>query len=73
MAKITYGLDHLLEDWGYDSVDELVENSLFDSVSPGICPECGYTTEVEPDNNQGWCEPCGKATVVSGCILAGVI
>jgi hypothetical protein len=54
--------------------DELIELALSDSVSPGICkrPGCGYTTEVEPDNDAGWCDMCGSTTVVSALVLAGI-
>ena len=60
---------------GFDSVDGLIEATAHGSVSPGICTagECNYTTEVEPDQDKGWCELCGKGTVQSALILAGLI
>ena len=42
-------------------------------ASPGICTECGYTTEMEPDQQAGWCECCETNTVKAGLILAGLI
>jgi hypothetical protein len=36
-------------------------------------PDCDYTTEVEPDQREGWCEECGTGTVRSGIVLAGII
>ena len=60
---------------GFDSIDAMLEAATFDSVSPGICikPDCDGTTEVEPDQDRGWCEACGGNTVVSALILAGII
>jgi len=60
---------------GFDTVDALIEASVSDSVSPGICTaaECDYTTKVEPDQDRGWCECCGKGTVQSALVLAGLI
>jgi hypothetical protein len=66
-------LDQLLEIEGYDTLEELLEAVFSDSVSPGICTNegCDYTTEVEPDQDGGWCEVCGTGTVKSAPILAG--
>ena len=60
---------------GFDSIDAMLEAATFDSVSPGICikSDCDGTTEVEPDQDRGWCEACGGNTVVSALILAGII
>jgi len=68
-------LDDLVAREGYDSFDELLEAIIFDSVSPGICtnPGCSYTTEVEPDQCQGYCEICGTQTVKAALVLAGMI
>jgi len=70
-AKLT----QLAEIEGFGSVDEMLEAATFDSVSPGICTReaCDYTTEVEPDQRQGWCELCGRGSVASALVLAGVI
>lgn len=66
-------IDMLLEAEGFESLDDLAESALTDSTCPGICTNdgCGYTTEVEPDNDQGYCENCGTQTVKSGLFLAG--
>ena len=68
-------LRRLAEIEGYPSVEALIEAAAFDSVSPGICitPGCDYTAEVEPDQDRGWCEACGKDTVKSAVVLAGLI
>ena len=57
------------------SVEEMLENSLFDGTSPAICmnKKCDYTTEMEPDQDQGYCEDCQTNTVKSISILMGVI
>jgi hypothetical protein len=69
-----YKIDTLLEAYGM-SEDEAIEKSMFDSVNPGICMNygCDYTTDVEPDQDEGWCKECGTGTVKSFCILLGVI
>ena len=69
-------LEELLELEGYeDDLDLFLNDCLTDSVCPGICMNdlCSYTTEVEPDNKEGWCEFCEDQTVCSGMILAGVM
>lgn len=68
-------LDHLVEAEGFDNLDELLEASIGDSVSPAICLNdgCDYTTEMEPDQDRGFCEACGTNTVASALILAGII
>lgn len=68
-------LKALMEAEGYGSLNDLLEASAFDSVSPGICtnPGCTYTTEYEPDQDQGWCEACDTNTVASALVLAGLI
>jgi hypothetical protein len=68
-------LDQLVESEGYDSLDDLIAATVSDSVSPAICLNegCDYTTEMEPDQHEGWCEACGTNTVASALILAGFI
>ena len=68
-------LDKLIEIEGYGSLEELAEAVFSDSVSPGICMNagCDFTTEVEPDQNRGWCEQCSTNTVTSAVVLAGLI
>lgn len=57
------------------TVEELLEQGTFDSVAKGICtsPRCGYTADVEPDQDKGYCDKCGTNTVKSCLILAGII
>ena len=68
-------LAKLIEIEGYDTIEELLEAVLSDSVSPAICsnPGCDYTAEMEPDQNQGWCDECSTNTMVAASVLAGLI
>jgi hypothetical protein len=70
----TSKLTALAHEYGFSVVTFIEEYGLEDVV-PGICmnPDCEYTTEVEPDQRQGWCGECGTTTVKSGLILAGII
>ena len=68
-------LAKLVEIEGYNSADELMEAVFSDAVSPAICMNegCDFTCEMEPDQDAGYCESCGKNTVVSALVLAGLI
>ena len=68
-------LDQLVEAEGYDSLEDLLAAAVGDSVSPAICLNdgCDYTTEMEPDQDRGWCEACRTNTVASALVLAGII
>jgi hypothetical protein len=60
---------------GFDSLDDLLQAAVTDSVCPAICMTegCDYTTEMEPDHDRGFCEVCGGQTVTSALVLAGLI
>ena len=68
-------LVRLTEDAGFDTIQQLLESTVFDSVSPAICVNagCDYMTEMEPDQRQGYCEKCGTNTVKAGLVLAGMV
>jgi len=68
-------LEQLAADYGFEDVDSLLESAMFDSVCPGICttPGCRYSTDVEPDQDKGWCENCERGTIKSAFVLAGII
>lgn len=68
-------LSKLIEREGFENLEQILQASVFDNVSPGICvnPECNYTVEVEPEQNRGWCEARSTQTVHSALILAGLI
>jgi len=60
---------------GFEDSMQMLEEIMVDSVNPGICTneDCDYTTEVEPDQDKGYCEVCGTQTVKSALILANII
>ncbi len=67
----------LTEEEGFDDPLALLEDSMIDSVVPGICvnpenPECSYICRVEPDQDKGYCESC-KANTVKSCLVLGGI
>lgn len=66
------GLKKLAASEGLEEL-EMLARATFDVVAPGICLECGYTTKIEPDSTQGYCERCGKHTIQSCLILAEII
>ena len=54
----------------FSDENELFAAAISDSVCPAICcnpdnPACDYTTEMEPDQDRGWCEECQAGTMVS--------
>jgi hypothetical protein len=60
---------------GYKRLNDFLKASARDSVYPAICMTegCDYTTEMEPDQDAGYCEACGGYTVTSALVLAGLI
>ena len=60
---------------GYPNSEDMLLDIGFDSVVPGICmrEDCDGTTEVEPDSKHGWCPVCGKNTVASALVCAGIM
>jgi len=63
-------LDQLMEIEGFESFDEICEDSM-NSVNCGICMNegCDYTTTVESDCDDGYCEECETNTVCSATEL----
>jgi len=68
-------LRQLAESEGYSSISAFLEACVTDSVCMGICMNdgCDYTTDVEPDQDAGYCEVCSTGTVKAGLVLAGLI
>jgi hypothetical protein len=68
-------LKTLAESEGYESVEEMLEASTWDSVVPAICTnkDCNATYSYEPDCDRGWCDECKTNSVKSCLVLAGVI
>jgi len=71
MSKV----EKLAELEGFNSSIEMLEEVGMDSIVPGICTNknCDYTTSVEPDQYEGYCEECGTNTVKSCLALLGII
>lgn len=68
-------LKTLMKAEGYEGLHDFLDAVVGDSISPAICiePTCNYTTEMEPDQTEGYCEACGQNTVVAPLILAEII
>jgi len=67
-------LQDLADIEGMDEM-EMLEEATCDSVAKGICmnPGCDYSTTVEPDCTDGFCEECETQTVQSCLVIAGLI
>ena len=65
----------LCEMEGFKTLDQLLKYATGDSVCPSICTTegCDHTAEMEPDQEEGYCEACGGNTVVSALVLAGLV
>ena len=52
----------LCDAFGFEKIEDMLGASITDSVSPAICMTegCDYTTEMEPDQREGYCETCGE-------------
>lgn len=75
MAKAEEKLQLLAEIEGFNNPEEMMMAHITDSVGPAICmnDECDYTTEMEHDQDRGWCEECNEGSMKSCFILGGVI
>ena len=60
---------------GFKRLEDLLKVSMTDNICPAICMTegCDHTTEMESDQDAGYCEKCGGNTVVSALVLAGLI
>ena len=65
----------LTEDWGYESTLDLMTDYIHEGLMPAICMNkgCDYSTEMEPDQDRGWCENCSTNSLSSAAILLGII
>lgn len=68
-------LMRLCELEGFEKIEDVLYASITDAVCPAICMTegCDHTDEMEPDQDEGYCEACGGNTMVSALILAGLI
>jgi hypothetical protein len=65
----------LMDIEGFDDSLALAEATAMDSVCPAICMNegCDYTSEMEPDQTQGFCEECRTGSMKSALVLMGFI
>lgn len=75
MSNYTEKLAQLTDHFGYIDEMAMLEYAAIDSVVPGICLNdgCDYSTDVDPNQERGWCETCETNTVMSCLILADII
>jgi hypothetical protein len=75
MANQKAKLAKLLEIEGYATSFDFAEAFVTDSVCPAICmnDDCDYTSDLEPDQDQGYCDECDTGTMTSGLVLMGLI
>ena len=68
-------LVRLAEAEGYAEAAGFLEDHALDDVLPAICmaPDCDHTAELEPDQRAGFCEACGRDSMKSGLVIAGMI
>jgi len=74
MATDQYLIDTLVEEFA-DNEIELFEMAMNDLQAPGICvvDGCEFTTLVDQDTDDGFCDECGNQSVKSCLIIAGMI
>ena len=70
-------LAKLLAAEGFDTLEELAAETLLGSRAgtPSICTNegCNYTCDMEPDQEEGWCDECSTNSMKSGLVLAELI
>jgi len=77
MAKSKFEI--LMNAEGYSDSIEFIEQECMGFGMrvgvPAICTNegCDYSTDMEPDQDRGWCDECETNSVVSALILAGII
>jgi len=65
----------LAEAEGYAEVADFLDDHTLGSVVPAICmaPDCDHTADLEPDQRAVSREACGRASMKSGLVIAGMI
>ena len=61
-------MQELAEIEGFDDAIDFLEEFAHDSICPAICMNegCSYTSMMEPDQDEGYCEDCGSNTLMAG-------
>ena len=72
---MTSKIDELVESTGFDSIEELLEEAIFDSICPAICmnENCDNIEDLEPDQREGYCEVCRTNSMQSALVLMRMI
>lgn len=63
----------LVEKEGFVDLESMLAYAVYDSIVPGICPECLGVQDCEPDARANWCDICETQTVRSCLDIAGII
>ena len=60
---------------GFADPSDLIEANVIDSICPTICMEtdCDAIDGMEPDQRKGYCFVCGKNSMQSALVIAGMI
>jgi len=66
-------LEAATDAFGFNSSLELLEAATADSVVPGICLNCGYTEELEPDACDYDCPECKLPMLSSVLVIAEIL
>lgn len=70
-------LETIIETEGFSDFEELFYDAegAYRCGVPSICMNdgCDYVTDMEPDQDAGWCDECKTHSVKSAYILAGII
>ena len=72
-------LQTLMDIEGFSDLNKFIEEECMGFGMrvgvPSICmnPDCDYSTDMEPDQDRGWCDECQDNTVMSALILAGIL
>lgn len=53
-----------------DSILELLEQAVMDSIIEFPCSECGSTLRCEPDAQKSYCFDCGKVVDTNNPLIA---
>lgn len=69
-----YLLKKVMEDEGFDTILDMLERYVTDSIVTRICVKCeSIESSCEPDAADNNCNNCGENKVKSVLVLAGVI
>ncbi len=67
-------IDRIADDYECGDIDDLIVETATEVDGPGACIECGDVFDhVLVDQTGGWCDECGKESIKSLLVLAGVV